>query len=134
MRNVVFVIEGTQQWTTRSAATPISPANGAPQIARWIEGFLHGSGLLLLHHAPLWKLVDDWVDNLSPDAFPEVLPLLRRTFSLFQPAERRQLLELARRVMAPMAAPFLAPPPETFPSDAVVPDDELLASLRQWIR
>jgi hypothetical protein len=35
--------------------------------------------------------MDDWVTTLAPDHFVAALPLLRRTFSSFQPGERRQI-------------------------------------------
>jgi hypothetical protein len=64
--------------------------------AAWIDGFLQGSGLLLLHDPAIWPVLDDWVISLNPDAFVSLLPLLRRTFSQFTPAERRQMRERAR--------------------------------------
>lgn len=74
-----------------SAATPPLAA------AQWLEGFLQGSGLLLLHNAALWNLVDSWVDELGKDNFSDILPLLRRTFSRFPQPERERMLDLARQ-------------------------------------
>ncbi len=64
--------------------------------AAWLEGFLRGSGTLLLLDQNLWQLIDSWVSNLSEDAFMQVLPLLRRTFANFSAPERRKLGEKAR--------------------------------------
>ena len=75
----------------------LSAANGAAAVAHWVGGFLHGSGQLLLHHPPLWTLVDDWVSELSWEEFEPVLPLLRRTFSAFSMPERRRLMGRGRR-------------------------------------
>jgi len=47
--------------------------------------------VLLLHDETLWRVLDDWVTALPPDHFTAALPLLRRTFSTFQIAERRQM-------------------------------------------
>jgi hypothetical protein len=60
---------------------------------------------VLLHDPSLWALVDDWVAGLSEEHFVRVLPLVRRAFSAFAPAERRQLGERARRPasVAPLA-------------------------------
>jgi hypothetical protein len=69
----------------------LSSANAPPHAAAWIDGFLRESGLLLLHDDSLWTVMDDWVTTLPPDHFIAALPLLRRTFSSFQPAERRQI-------------------------------------------
>ena len=68
-----------------SSGTP--PAIGAA----FVEGFLAGSGTVLLHDADLRDLVDRWLSSLAPDAFTDVIPLLRRTFGAFEAAERRQL-------------------------------------------
>ncbi|MEU9884059.1 DUF5682 family protein [Sphaerisporangium sp. NPDC051011] len=70
-----------------SAGTP--PA----QAAAWVEGFLAGSGLLLVHDAGLLGLIDTWLTGLTGEAFVDVLPLLRRTFGAFTPPERRAIGE-----------------------------------------
>ncbi|MEV4532991.1 DUF5682 family protein [Asanoa sp. NPDC049518] len=61
--------------------------------AAWVEGFLAGGGLLLMHDEGLLSLVDDWLAGIPPDAFTEVLPLLRRTFGTFATGERRGIGE-----------------------------------------
>lgn len=75
----------------------ISGGNSVQAIARWVEGFLYGSGLLLVHHPALWKLIDDWITGLSPDHFNEVLPLLRRSFANFSESERTKMMTLAQK-------------------------------------
>ena len=62
-----------------------------------MEGFLKGSGLLLLHDDKLWQVLDSWVSQLSGDTFTALLPLLRRTFSTFSHPERRQMGERVKR-------------------------------------
>lgn len=74
----------------------LSLANEPTQAAAWVEGFLQGSGLLLLHDDTIWQVLDDWVTTLSSDQFTTLLPLLRRTFSSFSPPERRQMGERVR--------------------------------------
>jgi hypothetical protein len=69
----------------------LSTANDPTQAAAWVSGLLRGSGLVLLHNTALWQIMDDWVSGLNGDAFQHVLPLLRRTFSEFPAAERRQM-------------------------------------------
>lgn len=61
------------------------------QTAAWIEGFLQGSGLLVLHDQTLWQLLDGWVMGIKAEQFQAILPLLRRTFSSFSQAARQQL-------------------------------------------
>ncbi len=70
--------------------------SGPPrETAGWLSGLLHGSALLLLHHPALWRILDGWVRTLDADAFGELLPLLRRSFSTFSGPERQKLLGLA---------------------------------------
>jgi hypothetical protein len=75
-----------------SVAAPASAAAG------WVEGFLAGSGLLLLHDDKLLSLADGWLAGLSADAFTAVLPALRRTFGEFAPPERRAIGDQAGRL------------------------------------
>jgi hypothetical protein len=66
----------------------------APDIAAaWLEGFLKGSGTILLIDQELWNLVNNWVATIPADVFTQVLPLLRRTFAHFTQPERRKLGE-----------------------------------------
>lgn len=77
-----------------SAGTPPGDA------AAWIEGFVGGAsggGMLLVHDERLLALVDTWLTGVPADAFTDVLPLLRRTFSAYEPGVRRTLGELVRR-------------------------------------
>ena len=59
--------------------------------ARFVEGFLAGSGSVLVHDVDLLAVVDRWLSTLPADAFEVTVPLLRRTFGSFEAAERRQL-------------------------------------------
>jgi len=77
----------------RRLSLALSVANPPAQAAAWIEGFLAGSGSLLVHDDALWSITDEWVCSLADSHFDEVLPLLRRTLSTFTPPERRQMGE-----------------------------------------
>ncbi|NUT41743.1 MAG: hypothetical protein HOV86_17335 [Thermoactinospora sp.] len=66
------------------------------RAAAWVEGFLSGGGLLLVHDPRLLNLVDAWLTALSADQFTDVLPLLRRTFGGFAVPERRAVGERVR--------------------------------------
>jgi hypothetical protein len=81
----------------RRLSLALSTANEPAQAAVWIEGFLKGSGLLLLHDETLWRTLDEWLAALPCDGFTALLALLRRTFSTFTSPERRQIGERARR-------------------------------------
>ncbi|MDC0230704.1 DUF5682 family protein [Aureispira] len=62
----------------------------------WIEGFLHGSGLLLIYNPAFWEIVDSWVRNLKDDEFQAMMPTLRRTFSRYSIAERQKMLQIVK--------------------------------------
>ncbi|MHA3772914.1 DUF5682 family protein [Verrucomicrobiota bacterium sgz303538] len=89
-------VHSMEETATRLSRS-LSRGNTPSAAAAWLEGFLSGSGLVLLHQPELWSLIDAWITTLSPDHFTDVLPLLRRTFSTFELGERRQMGELARR-------------------------------------
>jgi len=59
--------------------------------AAWVEGFFADGALLLIHDPVLRALLDRWVSELGPDEFTDLLPLVRRTFGTFTPAERRTI-------------------------------------------
>ncbi|MBS1967753.1 MAG: hypothetical protein JST60_18445 [Chloroflexi bacterium SZAS-1] len=80
----------------RRLSLALSAASGPPEAAAWIEGLLRDSGALLLHDTLLWQIIDGWLHDLPAALFLPTLPLLRRTFATFQPAERRMLGERAR--------------------------------------
>ncbi|MBM7437153.1 DUF5682 family protein [Streptomyces sp. HB132] len=78
----------------------LSPGTEPADAAAWIEGFVGGAaggGLLLVHDDRLLVLVDTWLTGIPADTFAAVLPLLRRTFSTYDPGVRRTLGELVRR-------------------------------------
>ncbi len=87
-----------------STATRLSRALSAGQnsteAASWLEGFLHGSGQVLIHYPELWQVIDTWLGELPMDIFQETLPLLRRTFSRFHGPERQKMLDMARMGLA----------------------------------
>jgi hypothetical protein len=74
----------------------LSPGSPPLAAAAWLEGFLSGSGLALIHDRTLLGLVDGWLTGAAQDAFTTVLPILRRTFSSFSAPERRQIGERVR--------------------------------------
>ncbi|QCB95205.1 hypothetical protein E5225_05305 [Cellulomonas shaoxiangyii] len=70
----------------------------APAGAAWLDGFLEGDALLLVHDPTLLSLVDEWVAGVDDATFEDLLPLLRRAFARFSDAERR---EVGHRLRAP---------------------------------
>ena len=76
---------------SRALSRAVPPA----EKALWVEGFLAGGAVLLIHDRWLLQLLDRWVADLTEDEFTDVLPLLRRTFGDFAPAERRNIANRA---------------------------------------
>jgi len=72
---------------SRALSVGVGPAVGAA----FVEGFVAGSGTVLVHDRELLEVIDTWVSALAPDVFVATVPLLRRTFGAFEAAERRQL-------------------------------------------
>ncbi len=84
-----------------SAATPPDTA------AAWLEGFLKGSGTILLIDQELWNLVNNWIATIPADVFTQVLPLLRRTFANYSQPERRKLGEKVKSGSGGTLAPVV---------------------------
>ncbi|MGX2996839.1 DUF5682 family protein [Streptomyces sp. JNUCC 64] len=103
----------------------LSPGTPPRRAAAWLDGFLGGEsgGLLLVHDVRLRGLVDTWLRGVSAEAFTDVLPLLRRTFSGYGTGVRRTLGELARgRPAAARRDPAgFGPDPDPARADAVAP-------------
>ncbi len=85
----------------RLARTNLSTALDPLQAAWWLEGVLRGSGLVLLHQDALWSVLDEWLPALPQETFHELLPMLRRAFSGFSKAERREMGQKLRRLGGP---------------------------------
>ncbi|WP_246212434.1 DUF5682 family protein [Streptomyces abyssomicinicus] len=115
----------------------LSPGTEPADAASWIEGFVGGGsgGLLLVHDERLLGLVDTWLTGVPAESFTDVLPLLRRTFSAYEPGVRRSLGELVRRGPAAGGGTAAAPAPgfaedlDAARADAVLPVVRLLLGL-----
>ncbi|MFJ9947101.1 DUF5682 family protein [Kitasatospora sp. NPDC091207] len=110
----------------------LSPANAPADAAGWIEGFLSGGGALLLHDPRLLGLLDAWLTGVPAEAFTDVLPLLRRTFSALEAGVRTTV---GSRVAAgpldaePAATAGTGPGLDPARADAAVPVVALLLGL-----
>jgi hypothetical protein len=99
---IVRVLVDSRAMSTADAArrfaAHLSVGATAADKAAWAEGFLSGSGLLLVHDRDLLGVLDAWVTTLGEQHFLDVLPLLRRTFGGFSAAERANLGSAVRRL------------------------------------
>lgn len=104
----------------------LSRAVAPAHAAAWLEGFLAGSGLILLHDRPLWDILDAWVTSLKPEQFDETVPLLRRAFSTFERPERRQMGELVKRTTGVPPSPAATGTPAAESTDIDLARAELV--------
>lgn len=81
----------------RRLRLPLTAGGSPAAAAAWVEGFLAGGGLLLVHDEALLSLVDEWLADIPAESFADVLPLLRRTFGGFDAGERRAIGERVAR-------------------------------------
>jgi hypothetical protein len=96
--------------------------------------------MLLVHDERLLALVDAWLTGVPTEAFTDVLPLLRRTFSAYEAGVRRTLGELVRRgpgargsaEAAASGIPGFAPDLDPERADAVLPVLSLLLGLDEF--
>jgi Family of unknown function (DUF5682) len=93
----IFTIHDTVTHTRYA----LSKGSDALYSAAWLEGFLNGSGLLLIHHEALWRILDEWVDEIEMERLNELLPILRRTFSSFSAPERQKMMVMAQKSLNP---------------------------------
>ncbi|MFD4352191.1 DUF5682 family protein [Nocardia sp. NPDC058518] len=82
--------------SARRLAAALSVGNTPAAKAAWIDGFLGGRGLLLVHDRELLRRIDEWLRGLNEDQFVATLPLLRRTFGSFESGERRAISQALR--------------------------------------
>ncbi|MGW2566648.1 DUF5682 family protein [Streptomyces sp. NPDC001537] len=129
-----------QDEAARLMGLVLSPGTPPGDAAAWIEGFVgggSGGGMLLVHDERLLGLVDSWLTGVPAEAFTDVLPLLRRTFSAYEPGVRRTLGELVRRgpgqrgsvTAAGSGIPGFAADLDPGRADAVLPVVRLLLGL-----
>jgi hypothetical protein len=129
-----------QDEAARLMGLVLSPGTEPGDAAAWIEGFVgggSGGGMLLVHDERLLGLVDAWLTGVPAEAFTDVLPLLRRTFSAYEAGVRRTLGELVRRgpgargsaEAAASGIPGFAPDLDPERADAVLPVLSLLLGL-----
>ena len=94
------LLADAKEFTEEDLATKFSLVLSSAQepafSAAWLEGFLKGNGMILLLDEVLWNILHSWVSALKEEMFVQLLPLLRRNFSTFTPAERRKIGEKAK--------------------------------------
>ncbi len=69
----------------------LSTGNEPAFSARWVEGFMKDGAMALLLDDNIWELINTWLNGIEETDFITMLPLLRRTFSLYSAAEKRKI-------------------------------------------
>ncbi|BFV58864.1 DUF5682 family protein [Kitasatospora sp. CMC57] len=116
----------------RRLGLALSPGSQPADTAGWVEGFLAGSGVLLLHDPALLGLLDRWLSGVPAEAFTDVLPLLRRTFAALESGVRRTVGERVAAGALDGTAPSSAVPAAELDverADAALPVLTLLLGL-----
>ncbi|MEU8898459.1 DUF5682 family protein [Nocardia sp. NPDC048505] len=102
--------------SARRLSAALSLGHTPAAKAAWIDGFLGGRGLLLVHDRHLLHLIDTWLHALTDQQFTETLPLLRRTFATFEPPERRAIAHALRTPAASAPGAFTVDPSRGTPA------------------
>jgi Family of unknown function (DUF5682) len=91
---------GALPWpeAARRLGAALSVGVAAAAKAAWVEGFLSGGGLLLVHDRDLLGVLDGWLASLDEEDFMDALPLLRRTFGEFSAPERASIAHAVRKM------------------------------------
>lgn len=80
-----------------TAANEFSKAlsvNNDPSFsANWLEGFLKDAATVLILDDAIWNIVNQWVASLEEEIFSQIIPLLRRTFSIYSNVEKTKIAE-----------------------------------------
>lgn len=87
----------TQAQVAHQLQQVTSQAVEPDEVVDWLEGFVRGSGLILIHHKPLLLIIDQWLSQLSETNFMRLLPLIRRAFNSFESGERYQIGEILKQ-------------------------------------
>jgi hypothetical protein len=101
---------GVLPWPQAALRLGAALSVGVPAAAKaaWVEGFLSGGGLLLVHDRDLLGVLDGWLTSLDEEDFMDALPLLRRTFGEFSAPERASIGGAVRKM--PQGQALAGPP------------------------
>ncbi len=71
----------------------LSQGNVPEYSAAWLEGFLKDAATVLVLDDAIWDMTNAWVAELPLEVFQAVVPLLRRTFAVYNTIEKRKIAE-----------------------------------------
>jgi hypothetical protein len=111
----------------------LSVGTDPARAAAFLDGFLAGSGLVLIHDRSLLEIIDAWITSVNPQLFDDLLPLLRRSFARFATGERRQIGERVKQMEhgAPIDSSVLDDDIDLERAQRVIPLVESMLGLRR---
>lgn len=87
----------TNEETAIEFAKALSVNNESAFSASWLEGFLKDAATVLILDDNIWEVVNEWVKALDEEIFLQVIPLLRRTFAIYNSVEKRKIAERVKQ-------------------------------------
>ncbi|WP_221391086.1 DUF5682 family protein [Dyadobacter sp. NIV53] len=87
----------TNEETAVEFAKALSVNNESAFSANWLEGFLKDAATVLILDDNIWDVVNEWVTSLDKEIFLQVIPLLRRTFAIYNNVEKRKIAERVKQ-------------------------------------
>ncbi|KAA6438612.1 hypothetical protein FEM33_18275 [Dyadobacter flavalbus] len=78
----------------------LSINNNPDFSAAWLEGFLNDAATVLILDDNIWNIVNKWLLGLEEAVFLQIIPLLRRTFSIYSNVEKRKIAQRVNQVKA----------------------------------
>lgn len=104
--------------------------NNAPGFsASWLEGFLKDAATVLILDDNIWNMVNDWLLGLHQETFLEIIPLLRRTFSVFSNVEKSKIATRAAHGSVSGGTTIAITDLDTQRAETVLPVLEMLMGL-----
>jgi hypothetical protein len=94
---LLYDVKEVDHETTATAFSKALSINNEPEFsANWLEGFLKDAATILILDDAIWNIVNNWLSALDEAVFLQVIPLLRRTFAVFNNVEKRKIAERAQ--------------------------------------
>lgn len=82
--------------TATEFSKALSINNDPAFSAAWLEGFLKDAATVLILDESIWAIVNGWIESLDELTFLHIIPLLRRTFAIYNNVEKRKIAEKAK--------------------------------------
>ncbi len=83
--------------TAKEFSKALSPGNEPAYSAAWLEGFLKDAATVLILDEEIWQITNNWVANLEQETFLQVVPLLRRTFAMYNNVEKSKIAQKVKQ-------------------------------------